>query len=94
MSSGLKCTSNLIKAQQPLTDMQGQKMSVECSVSRSSNQEVRKVVDACGVAHDFIDKQFDQFAANGVVHVITDPAIPTLCKLKKKLYLCHQRKKC
>ncbi|KAM7537516.1 hypothetical protein Aperf_G00000060038 [Anoplocephala perfoliata] len=76
VSSGLKCTSNLFKNQQPLTDVQGQTMTVECSTNTSNNQETRKILDACGVAHEFIDKQFDQFAANGVVHVIKDPVIP------------------
>lgn len=82
MSAGLKCTSNIIKSEQPYQDLKGQQMTVECGVSGSgpSSREVRKIIDACGQAHEFIYEQSDQVAANGVVHVISDPAIPTSCK--------------
>ncbi|KAM3181613.1 hypothetical protein ACTXT7_014025 [Hymenolepis weldensis] len=75
VSPGLKCTSNIIKTEQPYLDMKGQQMTVECGVVGS--REIRKIIDACGEAHEFIDEQSDQVAANGVVHVIKDPAIPT-----------------
>ncbi|VDK20663.1 unnamed protein product [Taenia asiatica] len=76
VSAGLKCTSNIIKAEQIFTDMQGQLMKVECSVNPGNQQEERKIIGSCGATHEFIDKQSDQMAANGVVHVISDPVIP------------------
>ncbi|VDM30202.1 unnamed protein product [Hydatigera taeniaeformis] len=76
VTSGLKCTSNIIKAEQIFTDMQGQQMKVECGINPSNRQEVRKIIDACGDAHELIEDLSDQMAANGVVHVIADPVIP------------------
>nr|CDS33636.1 gynecophoral canal protein [Hymenolepis microstoma] len=75
VSPGLKCTSNIVKTEQPYLDMKGQQMTLVCSVIGS--REVRKIIDACGGQQEFIDEQSDQVAANGVVHVIKDAAIPT-----------------
>lgn len=83
VSPGLKCTSNIVKTEQPYQDMKGQQMTLECGVV--GTREVRKIIDACGEAHEFIDEQSDQVAANGVVHVIKDPAIPTSCRFYNNL---------